>query len=163
MFCFYLFFLSVPVAALSIEYKPCQDFFYYEAYGADNLGVEGALGYQTHLFLTPDIGLSAAVTGAVLGIRGGYGTASVGVSYRIPVFFGDFQTSFLFGGGGMKAIPTTGGGLVINFQAGFNIPLAEELYLGVRAGRFPYAQGYSNMYVDFGICHSFLLPWIVDK
>lgn len=129
-----------------------HEYFYVESYGADNLGLQQALGYQLNYFLSDYWQLGVMVTGAALGNRSGYGTVSLGLGYLqnlAPKL--DAIAQLYLGGGGGHDLPT-GGGLVLNLATGLRWAPLSQFGFGLNVGGLNFLSGTFRVgYVNVGI------------
>ncbi|MFA5880035.1 MAG: hypothetical protein WC860_07665 [Candidatus Margulisiibacteriota bacterium] len=149
-----IFFANCSFAAAK-ELK-ISNYFFYESYIKPNNDLDGALGFQANLFLNKNVSFGILITGAAIGTRGGYGTASLGLGYQIPLIerFTN-QTNIFIGAGGGKDV-TAGGGLVLNLETGLNYKLSNSLDLGARIGWLKFFNGLDLTFVNFGLIYNFI-------
>lgn len=143
----------------TISTRTVSEYFYYETYGRDSLGLDATLGYQYCNFFNENWGFAIAVTGAILGDRGGYGTASVGLAHRLALPMGYYWNTRIFiGSGGGHALPCAGG-FVANVQTGVSLQILPGTALHLHTGYLDFIQGtFKRPYFNAGISFQFLEP-----
>ena len=132
------------------------EYFYAERYGPGNMGLETTLAYQFNYFLSDHWLLGAMVSGAALGNRSGYGTASLGLGrvQAIACNLDGICQAYLGAGGG-HGLPT-GGGLVLNLCGGLRWALIDHVGLGINVGVLNFISGdFVLSYINLGIFNNF--------
>ena len=140
------------------KHQRVSEYFYDEVYGVGNLGLEGCLAYQYHYYLSEHQALCAMVTGAAGGNRGGYGTASIGLSqstFLSPQW--EVAGQVLIGAGGGHGLPA-GGGLLLNAAISLNYKPDQGTGILLRVGYLNFLLGsYAVPYIGVGLVTDALL------
>ena len=128
----------------------------YEVYAKTDQGPASVLGYHFDRFITENAYFALGIFGAVGGGRGGYGIASFGFGYRLPLREGwNLDTKLLMGSGGGGGVPG-GGGFATQVSGGLSVEIRENIFLDVKYGYLTFPTGtFETAIYNFGISHQF--------
>ncbi|NQY75017.1 MAG: hypothetical protein HRT90_09680 [Candidatus Margulisbacteria bacterium] len=128
----------------------------YETYVNSDRGLASVIGFHYDSFWSEHSYFALAIFGAVGGKRGGYGIASVGSGYRIPLTDKlSFDSKILVGSGGGGGLQA-GGGFAVEAQAGISYEFLKNICIDFKYGHLWFPSGtYDTPVVNVGISYEF--------